>query len=532
MLRVLLKKQLAEVFKQYFFNAKKNKMRSKGAIAAWFVFFFIIMVGVLGGMFTVLSVSLCGGLTQAGVGWLYFLILSGIAIVFGAFGSVFNTYSSLYLAKDNDLLLSMPIPVRTIMAARLANVYLMGTMYAATALIPALIVYWVSAGPTVSRVICGILLFLIVTTIVLLLSCLLGWVVAKISLKLKNKSYITVIISLVFIGAYYFFYFKANGLIRNIVANASAYGTKVKGAAYILYLFGRIGEGSWAAAAVFAVVTAALFALVWTGMSRSFLGIATAGGTMTKKRYVEKRAREKGAFAALLGKEFGRFTSNANYMLNCGLGVLLIPATGIFLLIKGREICGVIDSVLTGRPDAAAVLLCTMLCLMAAMNDMAAPSVSLEGKSIWIAQSLPVSARTVLRAKAFVQIILTGIPLAFTGICAAIVLSASAAVRILVIVLLLIYAVFSAVFAMTVGVKIPNLNWINETVPIKQGGAVTIVLFSSWGISVLLGGLYMLIGYRMGAALYLALCSAVLAGVTLILLRWLDTKGAREFETL
>ena len=44
MLRVLLKKQLAEVFKQYFFNAKKNKMRSKGAIAAWFFFFFVIMM--------------------------------------------------------------------------------------------------------------------------------------------------------------------------------------------------------------------------------------------------------------------------------------------------------------------------------------------------------------------------------------------------------------------------------------------------------------------------------------------------------
>ena len=58
MLRVLLKKQLAEVFKQYFFNAKKNKMRSKGAIAAWFFFFVVIMVGVLGGMFTFLSISL------------------------------------------------------------------------------------------------------------------------------------------------------------------------------------------------------------------------------------------------------------------------------------------------------------------------------------------------------------------------------------------------------------------------------------------------------------------------------------------
>ena len=52
-----------------------------------------------------------------------------LAVLLGAFGSVFNTYSSLYLSKDNDLLLSMPIPVRSIMASRLLGVYLMGLMY-------------------------------------------------------------------------------------------------------------------------------------------------------------------------------------------------------------------------------------------------------------------------------------------------------------------------------------------------------------------------------------------------------------------
>ena len=71
----------------------------------YFVFFFVVMVVVLGGMFTFLSFSLCGGLTMAGMGWLYFLLMGMIAIVLGAFGSVFNTYSGLYLAKDNDLLL-------------------------------------------------------------------------------------------------------------------------------------------------------------------------------------------------------------------------------------------------------------------------------------------------------------------------------------------------------------------------------------------------------------------------------------------
>ena len=158
MLKILVKKQLAEVFKRYFYDAKKNKMRSKWAVALWFVFFFVIMAGLLGGTFSFLAMTLCKGLASAGMGWLYFLLMSGIAIALGAFGSVFNTYSSLYLSKDNDLLLSMPIPVRTIIASRLINVYLMGTLYASIVLLPTLIVYWVMAGITAARVICGIVL--------------------------------------------------------------------------------------------------------------------------------------------------------------------------------------------------------------------------------------------------------------------------------------------------------------------------------------------------------------------------------------
>ena len=230
MLKLLVKKQFAEIFKSYFYNAKKNKMRSKWGIVGWFIFFFVIMVGVLGGIFTFLSLSFCGELVQAGMGWLYFLLMGIIAIVLGAFGSVFNTYSGLYLARDNDQLLSLPIPVQTIITARLLNVYLMGAMYSATVLLPALIVYWIIAGITAARVICGLLLFLIVTVIVLLLSCLLGWVVARISLRLKNKSFVTVLISLLFIGGYYFFYFKAADLVRDLIANAVVYGTKIKGA--------------------------------------------------------------------------------------------------------------------------------------------------------------------------------------------------------------------------------------------------------------------------------------------------------------
>lgn len=49
------------------------------------------------------------------------------------------------------------------------------------------------------------------------------------------------------------------------------------------------------------------------------------------------------------------------------------------------------------------------------MNDMAAPSISLEGKNLWLLQSLPVKPWQALRAKLSVQLLLTSIPALFAS---------------------------------------------------------------------------------------------------------------------
>ncbi len=532
MVKLLLKKQLMELFKSYFYDEKKNKMRPKWQIAAWFVFFFLVIVVMLGGMFTGISLTLCKPLTAANAGWLYFLMMSVIAIVIGAFGSVFNTYASLYLAKDNELLLSLPIPVRTIITARILIVYVMGAMYSSVVLIPALIVYWITAGITAANAVCGILLFLIVTMIVLLLSCVLGWAVAKISLRLKNKSFLTVLAALVFIGLYYFFYFKAAGMIQDLLLNAVFYGERIKGSAYFMYLFGRIGEGDLLAAIIYAVIVLILCWLVWNMIQRGFLKIAASGGSTEKVRYTEKAVKEKSVFSALLFKELGRFTSSANYMLNCGMGILFLIGAGVLLLFKGSEYIGVLDQVFVKQPGASTVLVCTMLCMCSSMIDMAVPSVSLEGKSIWIPQSLPVTAKQVLHAKMSVQLLLSGIPMLFASVCAASVMHVTAAERVLVVLMPVIYSVFSAVCGMVIGVRMPILSWTNELAPIKQSGAVGIILFGSWAVTIAIAGIYMLLAYPIGAVPYLLILTGLLAAVSAYLQHWLDKEGASLFASL
>jgi ABC-2 type transport system permease protein len=83
-----------------------------------------------------------------------------------------------------------------------------------------------------------------------------------------------------------------------------------------------------------------------------------------------------------------------------------------------------------------------------------------------------------------------------------------------------------------IGLKMPMLTWTNEMSPIKQSGAVAVALFGGWGICFALGGLYLLFGYRIGATLYLLIWTVLFAAAALLLLRWLDVRGAKAFAEL
>ena len=67
MLKTLLKKQIVEIFRNYYYDPKKNRARSKGATIAYIVLFAFLMIGVMGVMFTGLSLVLCSSFHEVGM---------------------------------------------------------------------------------------------------------------------------------------------------------------------------------------------------------------------------------------------------------------------------------------------------------------------------------------------------------------------------------------------------------------------------------------------------------------------------------
>ena len=515
MLKTLIKKQLLELNKSFFIDRKTGKGKSARSATFSIVLFILLMIFAIGGMFCYMSYSMRPLITY-GMSWLYFAIMGATAALFGVFGSVFNTYSSLYDAKDNDLLLSMPIPVRDIMAARLIGVYLMGLMYSGVVVIPAVGVYFITAHPGIPGI-TAVIMTVMVTVLVLILSCILGWVVAKIAVKLKNKSIITVIVSIAFLGGYYYVYFRANEIITGIVTNSAAVAAKVRASAYPLYIFGKAFAGD---------------VLPTIIISLTFLKLVTSSGKTAKTVYKEKTVKQQGTDRALLRREINHFLSSPSYMLNCSLGALFMIAVAVFSLIKSDWFIGVVTRMDEDLLEYAPTFACLLLCLLSSMNILTAPAISLEGKSLWIARSLPVTSWQILRAKLKLHMLFTAVPALICSICFCIALKPELLTAAVMIILPQIFTLLCAVSGLRVNIRMPNLTWSSESGAVKQSLGIMLAMCLGWAYIIVLVAVYLFAVQVLPNVFALIIATAVIAIITAISFARLKRKGVKRFETL
>lgn len=531
MTKALLKKQILEVFSWVYFDRKNGKSRSKAGIIGYTALYLFLFI-FLGVFFFQMAGALCKPLADAGFGWLYFALMGLIAVALGVFGSVFSTYSSLYTAKDNDLLLSLPIPPGKILMIRLLGIYLVGLMYELIIAVPTVIAYFLAVKPTVLTVMLNILTPLVLSFFVLALSCILGFLVALISSKLKSKNIVTVVLSLAFIAAYYYVYAQAYQIIQSILAAPDKVGNSVKSILYPFYQMGLGAQGDVLSFLLFTLMVAALFFVTYFVLTRSFLSIATANKGAVKKAYKEKAAKAASMGSALLSKEFRHFVGCPIYMLNCGLGIFFMPIAAVAILIKGPELAEMFYGMLDDAADILPLLAAAGICMLTTMNDITSPSVSLEGKNLWLVQSFPIPAKKVLHAKLKLHLILTVIPATLLAVCLFIAFRFTVLNAVLVLIFVLIFILMMALIGLALNLKMPNLSWTDATVPVKQSLCVTLALFGGWVIILALGGIYLFTMQYITPLVYLIAVSVLAAAVTALLWRWIDTKGAKIFETL
>ncbi len=540
MLKVLIKKQLMELFNMYFVDRKTGKARSKDKMIMYFCLFAVIMV-YIGVIFYSIAGTLAGYLcAEGGMPWLYYAVMGILSVGLGVFGSVFNTYSGLYHAKDNEFLLSMPIPTKYIIASRLAGTYLMSILYEGCVFVPAFIARVIKGTEPVAPMgyVFPIINVFTLGFIVMAITCVLGWIIAAISAKLKNKNIFTVLLSLAFFGGYYYVWFNVmnqENMIK-LAESAGSIGSAIKSKFYIFYALGDASEGGILSMIIFTVFAVVLLAAVCFAMSKNFIKIATSEKGESKGKAKAKEIKVNTVKKTLLMKEYGRFFSSANYMLNSGMGLIFMVIMTVGIIWKGDALMGALaQNELIG--NALPVYIALIVCMLICSCDLAAPSISLEGKNIWILQSLPVDPVQVLSAKAMLQFSIATVPAVIVVIVASVFLKIGVVDAVLMCLMAVAFSLFAAEMGVMLNLKSPSLEWTSELIPIKQGMPVFVSMIGGMALCALLGVGYIGISYIMPNTphlieIYLGTMVIVSAFFAVTIKRWINTKGAKIFATL
>lgn len=531
MFLTLLKKQFLELASVYLKDRKTGRIKV-GKSAVGMVILYVVIFSLLAFSFFAMFSTMAGILGNTGLGWLYFLLVTAVALIFGIFGGVFSTYSALYLAKDNEALLSMPIPPIIILTVRMITVFATGMLYCSLVYIPAVISYSIFTGITIPFIIGAFLGWLSAGIVILVLSCLLGWVVAIVSSKLKNKSFVTVILSLAFIGVYYVFYFRLESFITTLVEQGGEIAEKVQTKAYPLFLIGEGAAGNVPAALIIFVVCMVLLALTCFVMSANFIKVITASHSQSKKEYKGEVGHASSLGKALLGRELKHFVSSPTYMLNCGLGLVMMLGVSVLAFVKAKDGLREALAAVGIKPAIVASIVMGAVCLLSSMNYISTPSVSLEGKNYWLIRSLPVPSYEVLRAKYLMQIIIDLPVSVMAAVILAIVIGADAVAAVCIVLAVSSYVCFISVGGVVLGLKFPNLNWANESAVVKQGTAVFVALFGGWLISALSAGSAVLLALTPVGSFGILAVAVLFAVLTVVCDRWLKERGSVIFEEL
>ena len=139
-------------------------------------------------------------------------------------------------------------------------------------------------------------------------------------------------------------------------------------------------------------------------LAKPYLRLLTLEPGKIKAEYRAKAQKKQPPHRALLRRELLHLGACPMWLLNCALSSLLLPVLGAAALWKAAALRAFTAAY---PPETLPMLVCGMVCTAAAMNFITAPSVSLEGGTLWLLQSLPVTPQQVLRAKVELQLLLT-----------------------------------------------------------------------------------------------------------------------------
>lgn len=436
--------------------------------------------------------------------------------------------SVLFLAKDIEYLLPMPLSPWQIAGAKLCTVLLYEYITTAAVGIPMLAGIGTAAHHGIAYFLFAALVLLALPILPVIYGCLLGVLILPLTTKLRRKEAVTTLFSILIIllasgAGLLFSYFGETLGSLDIAAIITGNKQLLIQAEYIfpnLLLAGRALKSTDPAMLHLYVLTAAAAILVFLLAGNRFYLKAVSGmNEVSQKREKLSAAEEmralktSGIVKSCALREWKLLVRTPVYFLNCVLSAFLVPVILLVALIvpllgNMEELQKFLPQVsqlfqMFGTDQLSGVLMLTVFALttlFCTMNLSAATCISREGSNFIEMKYIPVPYKKQLQGKMLCAVSLSfaaTLPYTFLLVFAGAAILKTPVWLLLPALAINVFTVFTVSYFQLLGdLWKPKLSWTSEQAAVKQNFIAMLTMLGSFLVCLLLGlgciGLYLL----------------------------------------
>ena len=438
--------------------------------------------------------------------------LPAFAVALSAVAGVAFTFlkanGALFGITDFDLVMSLPIPRRAVVAARVAALYASTTIIGAVLAIPLWTMYLVLIQPSAWAAFCAVAGTLLAPAIPTSIAIFLAFGVNAVASRFRHANLVYIAVSLAaftaLIAATFGFSFTAGSGGSDVAAQQIEGGLSAMSSLLSLgwppagWLGNSATSGSVPLCLAFLGSSIAVPVLALEIMQRKYLAINAALTSRTRNRSLsaselrKRSSKQTSPFKAIVLKEYRTLLGIPSYAFNCLFGylfMLVIAGAASIFGLDGILGSGAIDGVEISAEDYAAIsglianILPWVFVFCSIMCPSAACSISIEGKGSWVMGTAPLPLRTILGAK----LASNAAPVAATIAISALILLADGQIDAIVALEVLLTG-FGAFFLMVnIGLssdaRKPNLSWTTPNDVVKRGFPITVVVIGGMALA-------------------------------------------------
>lgn len=471
-----------------------------------------IVVTIIVAICLLVFVIYCG---SAAYGYAYLGLtdlIPGIAMVVSSLISllftIFKANGDLFAFPDYEKVLSLPIPVRTVIYSRLANMYFWNTFIAVLVMTPMGVVYGIFVKPTFAVYILWIAGIFIACLIPTIIASFIGAVITAIASKFRYASAVSSILGIAFVVGLMIlsmsFSTGDSGLGKLInpqtgevdIAAISALVPALSDSINQIYPPVKLFTDAVVKGNIMSFLALVGISILLYGLFASLLALryreinSTLTSRISRADYKMETLRQGSMRNALYKKTIMRILKSSicatNLLIGCVMALLLSVAmvvVGPEKVLTGLDASASMNTIQNGAGYALAAII--------SMTNTAAVSLALEGKNIWLIKSLPIPAKTLYDSYLLTNLTFTLPTALICGILSSIALKTDLSATLIIILIPLAFSILSAVMGIFIGNRMAFYDWQEEAHLVKQslmsitgmlGGIVIIIIFGAIAI--------------------------------------------------